>query len=523
VTGEDRDNETRGDIMAHAEERVLRPGEWLETGQYLQSSNGQFTAFLNDDGNFHLRRRDGSHFWESWWTDKYKSWAANNTGLGPDPRSNIAIMEVGQFKVYQSVNYSEIRNCPDRVSWSARATSGDGGNGIELGDDGRLRIRSTNGFADCVTPAPLADMSPIKHIFVLMLENRSFDHMFGGLGLRGPDAVTGKHREADAKRGAPGRAKEEIVGVSLVLGPDDKKVPKDPLHEFPDVVEQLCGKGKKYPSGGDYPPINNSGFADNFATVAGEAERDDVMRSYDRDQIPALATLAEDFAVCDSWFSSMPGPTTSNRFFVAAATAGGLDHTSYPDEVKAWAGVKPGVGPLSPLPNPLTDPNAGFKFANGTIFSRLEGANPRRTWNIYVEMKKRPLFHPGKTSLGVGALLSGASLFSALAGDPIHAVQFVSGVNIDKVMNSSVLLSGIDIAKLKPYSDFRSDLQNGIAADFTFIEPDYGGLLDSTFRGGNSQHPQDGVKGGDRLIASVYHAIRNSPLWKTSMLIIYVG
>ena len=30
----------------------------------------------------------------------------------------------------------------------------------------------------------------IKHVFVLMLENRSFDHMLGFAGLSGPDAMT---------------------------------------------------------------------------------------------------------------------------------------------------------------------------------------------------------------------------------------------------------------------------------------------------------------------------------------------
>jgi phospholipase C len=30
----------------------------------------------------------------------------------------------------------------------------------------------------------------VEHVFVLMLENRSFDHMLGWSGLRGRDAVS---------------------------------------------------------------------------------------------------------------------------------------------------------------------------------------------------------------------------------------------------------------------------------------------------------------------------------------------
>jgi phospholipase C len=35
-------------------------------------------------------------------------------------------------------------------------------------------------------------MATIEHVFVLMLENRAFDHMMGFSGLTGIDAATGK-------------------------------------------------------------------------------------------------------------------------------------------------------------------------------------------------------------------------------------------------------------------------------------------------------------------------------------------
>jgi phospholipase C len=40
-------------------------------------------------------------------------------------------------------------------------------------------------------------MASIKHLFVLMLENRSFDHMLGFADLAGIDAVTGGPTHAD--------------------------------------------------------------------------------------------------------------------------------------------------------------------------------------------------------------------------------------------------------------------------------------------------------------------------------------
>src|SRR5919109_1617380 len=53
-----------------------------------------------------------------------------------------------------------------------------------------------------------------EHIFVLMLENRSFDHMLGFSGLTGVDAVTGAPTSAN-----------DLTGLSF-SNPD----PNDPMH-----------------------------------------------------------------------------------------------------------------------------------------------------------------------------------------------------------------------------------------------------------------------------------------------------
>jgi len=42
--------------------------------------------------------------------------------------------------------------------------------------------------------------SPIKHVFVLMLENRAFDHMLGFSGITGTDPNTGLRDQSMAHR-----------------------------------------------------------------------------------------------------------------------------------------------------------------------------------------------------------------------------------------------------------------------------------------------------------------------------------
>jgi len=55
---------------------------------------------------------------------------------------------------------------------------------------------------------------------------------------------------------------------------------------------------------------------------------------------------------------------------------------------------------------------------------------------------------------------------------------------------------------------------------YTWIEPNYGDVASRTYKGGNSQHPLDGVTHGEALIKATYEAIRNSPHWNNSLLIV---
>jgi phospholipase C len=301
-------------------------------------------------------------------------------------------------------------------------------------------------------------MSNIKHVFVLMLENRSFDHMLGFSGITGADAVT----HTPTKINAPSLgASNSWNGIAYPVSPpavDPMKT--DPYHEFTDVLEQLCGAAATYPPGGPYPPINNTGFVSNFAVDAKSSSPGDVMKYFTPPDLPVLSTLAQEFAVCDSWYCSLPGPTWPNRFFALGASAAGLDHSPTNEETVLWQTVD------------------GFKFQNGSIF----------------DAGKEFLFFKRKLNWRIYA----GNIIFTLA----HA------------------LKGIHIWDITRYSKFAQDVQDpNYSAQFTWIEPNYGHVT-SDYVGGNSQHPLDGVTGGEALIKATYEAIRNSPLWKSSMLII---
>lgn len=305
----------------------------------------------------------------------------------------------------------------------------------------------------------------IKHVFVLMLENRSFDHLLGALKYNGTEIETGA---PTVLRGLDKPFTNTHNGIPFSTDATAKDVmTSDPAHEFEDVVQQLGGANAVYPPGGPYPPINNSGFVDDFAgsknvhPPADAPHFGDVMLGYSN--LPVLMTLAQEFAVCDNWFSSLPGPTWPNRFFVHGASSSGLEHSPGAGEIIKW------------------DILSGFRFPHGSIFDRLKQRFPgNNAFRIYKGTKK-PL---------------------------IGSIPCVAA------------LHGIHLGDARSYDNFSTDLTPDYPFPYTFIEPNYGNFLTGGFSGGNSQHPRDNVRNGEELIRSTYLAIRKSPLWLSSLLII---
>jgi phospholipase C len=71
-------------------------------------------------------------------------------------------------------------------------------------------------------------------------------------------------------------------------------------------------------------------------------------------RVRSAAARAQEFAVCDNWHASMPGPTWPNRMFGHAASSGGLDHSPTTEEIVEWETI------------------GGFQFKSGSIFDALK-------------------------------------------------------------------------------------------------------------------------------------------------------
>ena len=269
-------------------------------------------------------------------------------------------------------------------------------------------------------------MADIKHVFVLMLENRSFDHLFAFSGRSGVAPVD--------------------AGLGMTADAPDR-APLDPPHEFEDVAAQISGN----------PPM--SGFAQQpYWNVS--------RQGFAAGTLPVLRTLAGQYFLFDNWYSSMPGPTWPNRFFVHAGSSGGLDNSP---------------AAATTIESETID-SLSFSFPSGTLYTRLQQAN--RTWRVYHD-----------------------DLFPQ-----VLAIQDM----IDPFRLNTGQFSWLRAGEKEFFVD---DLADGFDVDYTFIEPNYG-LATGGFQNGNCQHPIGSMAAGEAFIRYVYEAIRNSPVWPQSLLII---
>jgi phospholipase C len=149
-------------------------------------------------------------------------------------------------------------------------------------------------------------LQKIKHIVVLMMENRSFDHMLGFLtieqgrtDLEGPKLSMSNGYRGETYHVHPAQA------TTLVKA-------QDPCHSGWCVDDQLSN--------------NNGGFVSNYVKTRQGALVGNpgvVMAYHTARQLPVYGWLADQFAICDHWFCSVGGATMPNRCYATAGTSNG--------------------------------------------------------------------------------------------------------------------------------------------------------------------------------------------------------
>jgi phospholipase C len=325
----------------------------------------------------------------------------------------------------------------------------------------------------------------IEHIVVLMLENRSFDTMLGGLYPTSPifEGVSAANTNASSQTGqvyAPSNTSSSAnpFGTPAV----------DPGESFLDMTLQLYDTTS--PSSSATPAM--SGFVDDYMATPSEypqlpnggfwcplprpgAVPGDIMFFYTTSsaspQLSVTGQLAKAFGVSDAWFGSAPCQTWPNRLFAACATAGGcvndIDYTA-----------------LQNLLHMPTSYDSIFKLLDG-------GGNPSpANWKVY--------WHD-------------TPALSVLC-------EYVSNIWSDRADGSCVTnFDDSDFGSSAVTPSFATDCAQGTLPKFSWIEPRYSpdGIISP-----NSSHPPYDVRFGELLLANVYNALRQSKHWQNSLLIV---
>jgi phospholipase C len=212
----------------------------------------------------------------------------------------------------------------------------------------------------------------VKHIVVLMQENRSFDHYFGSLrGVRGFDDP---------------RAVTLPSGNSVFQQPNGANtlLPFRPPQPF--LGYQFTGDLPHNWS--DAHGAWNGGNNDNWVAAKGSIE---TMAFVERSDIPFHYALADAFTICDNYHCSIMGPTDPNRYYLWTGWVG-QNGTQTDTLQKPFSGATPGTFTLAAGPSTGNGVLPGGPVVNNdeqgynwlTYPERLEAAGV--SWKIYQDV-----------------------------------------------------------------------------------------------------------------------------------------
>jgi phospholipase C len=149
----------------------------------------------------------------------------------------------------------------------------------------------------------MGTIADVKHVVVLMQENRSFDHYFGMLrGVRGffdPAAL------------------QQSDGTTVFR---QKKPGATPAALYPFHVDAHTTSAETMPSNGHGWTAQHGCWAGGTVTGWRANQPDTAMAYFTRHDIPYHTALAQTFTVCDAYFCSVLGPTSPNRLYLMSGT-----------------------------------------------------------------------------------------------------------------------------------------------------------------------------------------------------------
>jgi len=261
----------------------------------------------------------------------------------------------------------------------------------------------------------------LKHVVILMQENRSFDHYFGTL------------------RGVRGFGDKQILtyqdGTTIFQQPDASRT--DLGHLLPYHLTDQTDGDLDHGWDGDHEAWNN-GLWNNWVP----AKTEETMGYFTRDDVPFQYALADAFTICDGYHQAIMGPTSPNRMYFWTGTSSGW--TTNPNDYEVDFGPDAGTPLVTTYPELLQAAGVSWRvYANNQAgdeggseaFLGDFGDNPLWFYQQYNSTNSR---QGGTSALAVnGAVTPWQSAAGAPAMSETHA-EYVLSSFIDDVRDNAL-------------------------------------------------------------------------------------
>lgn len=398
-------------------------------------------------------------------------------------------------------------------------------------------------------------MEKIEHVVLLMMENRSFDCVLGWLydDKKHPakHIPPPKPGEPDFDGRHVARA-QDYVNVDPVSGLSQMPsggahglgVPNiAPGESFAEVNMQLFERENPGPN--DKPTMK--GYVRDYANVLRKhgynaevikACAGQVLQCYLPVQLPVLNGLAEHYAVCDRWFSSVPSQTNPNRAFALCGTSMGLVDNGFLEEDPRREKIE----------NLVHYKLGDDRFRAKTIFNALEGSQ-RTNWKVY----GRSALLQTKIAIAVEALKGMRQMAPGLKAlwekvrDAVgwDALEYLKDCSSPQVTSDYTFRLFPELAKIPgaathfgTIGEFHEAARAGQLPHFSYVEPDWTIAETGTgatwtergfeqlvkilmFHQGNDYHPPGNLDAGEHLVTQVYESlIAHRQAWQKTLLLI---
>jgi len=209
----------------------------------------------------------------------------------------------------------------------------------------RDALKTIGGLAGAATLSkflPGCDSGPegITTYVYLMLENRTYDHVFGARSWK-------EGKPGDGLR--DGITNPDLSGnlVALYEPGDEALCVLDPPHGWD-------------PSHAQFDAGKMDGFVREYQADHNDPTLKDTMSYMTRAKMPVSWALADKYTTCDRWFASVMGPTLPNRAYWHTATSFGLKSNN--EVINQFASV-----PVPTIYNRLVDKKIDWVYYFGSL------------------------------------------------------------------------------------------------------------------------------------------------------------